>query len=371
MKNKFSLLEVILKQIKNEKFSMNELEVFDQARKAMHKANLDAFTDKKRGFLIPTERRTQEEDFVEWIQNRTLASEMMLIGKEQKFILPSVLEYSILKELGAFYFVPEISDASYGFFFFNDIYGSWVADDTEPTDDDTEIVVRGARFLPKRLEVCIDISRKSLEQGGPDIDNWLTENIIAAVACKLENTVFGLGASSEVRPQGMGYKITTGNDTKQAAVAPTYANIVALETEIAAINTNLRKFAYVTNPAGRRILRSVYRDNASENKSAFQDGKILDYPAHISNQVSGAAGSDGLGNLIIFGDWSQLAMCQFGAYEIIVDPYTLKKAGKVQLQINSYWDFKGLKGTALTSTGEETQPDEYVGFASLAIKDAV
>lgn len=368
MRNKFSLHQVILKQIRNEKFTMCELEVSDEGRNAMKDAHLFLSVDKK-SFYIPVEHRTQEEEFVEHILNRTAASEMMLIGKEQHFILPSVLEYGILKELGVSLFRPALNDASFGFAFNNDIFASWLEDDTEPIDDQTAISVGGARFLPKRLEVCIDVSRKTLEQGGPDIENWLRENIIAAVETKVENTVFGIGASSEFRPQGIGYKITTGNTTGRVAIVPTYEDIVALEEENAAINTNLRKFAYVTNPAGRRILRSLFKGVNASEISVFHDGKIVDYPAHISNQVSGAAGSDGLGNLIIFGDWSQLALCQFGAFEILVDPFTLKKQGKVQLQISSFWDFKGMKGTALTAPAEQTQPDEYAfAFSSLAIK---
>jgi hypothetical protein len=167
----------------------------------------------------------------------------------------------------------------------------------------------------------------------------------------------------------MGYAITTGAETKRNAIVPTYSDIVALEEAVSGLTVPIENYAFITNPAGRRILRKIYKDEDAGGEPVYKDGKINDYPAFISNLVSGQAGADGLGNLLLYGNWKDLAILQFGAYDIIADPFTLKKQGKIQLNINAYFDFKGLRGSLPTSAVGQTQPNDYaISFSSLAIK---
>ena len=41
---------------------------------------------------------------------------------------------------------------------------------------------------------------------------------------------------------------------------------------------------------------------------------------------------------MIFGNWEELIIAQWGGIDLIVDPYTLKNKGMVELTVNSYWD---------------------------------
>lgn len=46
---------------------------------------------------------------------------------------------------------------------------------------------------------------------------------------------------------------------------------------------------------------------------------------------------------IIFGNWSDLVIGQWGALDIITNPYTHVREGMVEITINSYWDFKTIR----------------------------
>jgi hypothetical protein len=41
---------------------------------------------------------------------------------------------------------------------------------------------------------------------------------------------------------------------------------------------------------------------------------------------------------MIFGNWEDLIIAQFGGLDIIVDPYTSKTTGLTELQVDSFWD---------------------------------
>jgi hypothetical protein len=54
------------------------------------------------------------------------------------------------------------------------------------------------------------------------------------------------------------------------------------------------------------------------------------YRAEASNQVSKTLGG-GSEHGIVFGVWSQLIVGEWGAVEIITDPYALKKQGMIEV----------------------------------------
>jgi hypothetical protein len=98
-------------------------------------------------------------------------------------------------------------------------------------------------------------------------------------------------------------------------------------------------------------------------------GKVNSYPLLVTNSCSGIASTDNTGDLLVFGNWKDLCICEWGGADITVDPYTLAVNGLVRITINYYVDAKGLRGAANTSTHAATDPDQYaISFASIAIK---
>jgi len=368
MKQKTLLLDLINKSLRNEKFDMDELEIMEIAKADKKAAGLGHLNNTKGQVSIPLSFKTEADEWLKQRNNaRDIGTHQYLIGTIQDYIINPITEKSVFIQAGALFMPKQIEDVKVPSF--SGILASWVDDETEPESDGDEITISGTSFAPKRLYICLDVPRSLLVQGGIEAEMWLRDNITAALAAKVDATMGGIAASGTNKPQGMGYAITTGMDTKQNAIVPTYSDIVALEEAVDGLNVPIENYAFITNPAGRRILRKIYKDETAGGEPVFKDGKINDYPAHISNLVSSQAGADGLGNLLLYGNWKDLAILQFGAYDIIADPFTLKKQGKIQLNINAYFDFKGLRGSAPTSATEQTQDNDYaISFSSLAIK---
>ena len=367
MRKKFFLLNTIEKILKKQKFDMDELQIMDQARRGLKASEVSALSDKGNCTLVPLSVPPEDEDFRFTGVKRGIDTEQYLIGSGNQYIINPISEVSVFIQAGARYMPLQTRDIKIPSF--SGILAQWLDAGSEPADDGDEITIDGSLYQPKRLYALLDIPYKLIYQGGPEVERWLRDNITAAIAQKVDETIGGVLAATAYRPQGAGYKITTGLDTKQNALVPTYDNIAAMEDELGGLNAPLSDFAYITNAAGRRILRTVFKDPTGNSRPVYEREKLNDYRLFASNFVSNAAGADGLGNLLLFGLWKDLIIAQFGAYIIQVDPYTLKLQGKIQLGINAYFDFKGARGSKATDDGGVTDPDQYAySFSSLAIK---
>jgi hypothetical protein len=203
--------------------------------------------------------------------------------------------------------------------------------------------------------------------GGPAANDYLIGLLIEATANKLEEAVLGILARSAVQPQGMGYKITGGNSSSRPSVVPSLAVLTAMENEVADLKAYRGKLGWITSPKGKSILRRTMIEIGQTESILQKGGFINDLPLYVSQWASDAAGSGGDGSLLLFGNWADLMICQFGAYQLTLDMYSQSKNNIARIFVDSYWDVKGMRFPA-TSTGVGTQNDEYVGFASMPIK---
>jgi hypothetical protein len=70
--------------------------------------------------------------------------------------------------------------------------------------------------------------------------------------------------------------------------------------------------------------------------------------------------------MVVFGNWADLMIGQWGGYDITIDPYTAAKTNQVVIVINAYFDAKGLRGVNGTSGADL---DEYaLSFGAESIK---
>ena len=225
-------------------------------------------------------------------------------------------------------------------------------------------------FKPRlRLSARVDVSKTVIQQGGPEVESLLYNLILAAVASKLENFIFGVAGALSTTIQGMGYKCTSGTMSRKNSKAPTFDDLLALEEEVNNNGSYRGKLGFITSGKGAIILKKKERIAGMGFPSLLENDLINGYPAYFSNNVSNAAGTDGAGSLLIFGDWSQLAIVQFGGYVIEPDPFSLATLNILRINVNAFFDVKGLRGAASTDNSDVTAPDDYaIAFASIPIK---
>ena len=72
----------------------------------------------------------------------------------------------------------------------------------------------------------------------------------------------------------------------------------------------------------------------------FENGTVDGTPVYISNNMPGSIG-------LYYGDFSNLAIAQWGGIDLTVDPYTQAASGKIRLVINAFFDAKLLRAGAI------------------------
>ena len=186
---------------------------------------------------------------------------------------------------------------------------------------------------PKRLTTYIDISKQFLAQDSVAAEQMLLNDIVNAIGEKLESTILGKEAGSATQPAGLFYSAPA------ISGSASWANIVAMETAVDTSNANIGNLKYITNAGGKGVLKTTVK--ATNTGDFLMDGtEVNGYPILTSNAVAKQlqTGANEFG--IVYGNWNDLVIGQWGALDLVVDPYTVATEGKVRIVINSYWDAK-------------------------------
>lgn len=180
---------------------------------------------------------------------------------------------------------------------------------------------------PKRLTAYIDISKQFLAQDSAGAEAMIRQDLVNAINTKLEQTILGSGAGSATTPKGM------SNNIVPTTIAD-FAGITALEAKVEAANV-LGECKYIVSPTLKGKLRNMAK-SAKTTQLVMEGGEIDGTPVLTTSNASS----------IIYGDWSNLAVGQWGSVDITVDPYSRAANGEVRLVVNAYFDAKVLRPEA-------------------------
>ena len=210
----------------------------------------------------------------------------------------------------------------------------------------------GARTLgPHALQCTTSISRQLLGQSSPDLDAWIHTRLAKAHALSLDNAAIN-GTGNSGQPLGLLATPGIGSVAIGASGgAPTSDTINALESAVAAATGDDPSCGFLTNSTMRSKLRKVPAIDTGTTP-LWIGGKLLDSPAAVSNQVPAnlTKGANSDCSAIIFGAWDQWLIGEFdGALEVIVDPYSQKKGGMVELTSFGMYDCVALQAAAFAA----------------------
>jgi HK97 family phage major capsid protein len=290
-----------------------------------------------------------------------------IVQEDKRAILPPLVDKLIFSQAGATFMpglVGNVSIPSYA--------GTAVAWKGEVvTAVDGGGAFTEVNFTPKRLTGFINVSKTFLAQDGVGAERLLLDNIANAVARMLEKTILGPSTVSADQPSGIGYKLNTASASTKAVLTGatiTWAKMVGLEKDVDTSNALQGNLAYMTNAIGRGILKTVDKGTANDTGDYLmsEDNYMNGYPVLVTNSIVSTYGQGGDGNMVVFGNWADLMIGQWGGYDITIDPYTAAKTNQVVIVINAYFDAKGLRGVNGTAAANL---DEYaLSFAAESIK---
>jgi HK97 family phage major capsid protein/HK97 family phage prohead protease len=174
---------------------------------------------------------------------------------------------------------------------------------------------------PKSVGAFTDFSRKLLLQSSVDVENMIRNDLAQVLALEIDRAaLYGSGSSN----QPTGLKSITGVNTVDLAAyaTPTWAEIVGMESQIAADNADVGTMKYLVNAIGRGNCKTTPK-TSGQPIFLMENGEMNGYGVEVSNQV--AAGDIWFGNFadLILGFWSGL--------DLLVDPYTMSTSGSVRV----------------------------------------
>jgi HK97 family phage prohead protease len=183
---------------------------------------------------------------------------------------------------------------------------------------------------PKRLTAYVDLSKMLLVQDTVGIENMIRQDLINAINDKLEGTILGVEAGSATQPAGMFAGVTP--------VAVTdFASVVALEEVVEEANV-INPIKYIVSPKARANFRNMQKGTKNNTYLAYENGELDGTPVFSTSHVVS-------GDFVV-GDFTNLAIGQFGGIDITVDPYTKAAEGQIRLVVNAYFDSKVLRANA-------------------------
>lgn len=193
-------------------------------------------------------------------------------------------------------------------------------------------------LTPHRLTAYVDISKQLLAQDSLDVENVIRQDLINAINSKLEATILGSGDGKEggsavIAPIGMRNGITATNVT-------TFADLCALEATLDDANI-IGERVYVLSNKAKAALRGMIKGTNSTGM-VYENGMVDGLRAYDTSNM-GTGAND---KAFIVGDWSNLAIGNWGGIDIVVDPYTVAIAGQIRIVINAFFDAKKLRASA-------------------------
>lgn len=214
----------------------------------------------------------------------------------------------------------------------------WVAESGAPTESQPSF--DQVPMSPKTVGAYSDISRKLLLQSSMDVEGFVRNDLANVVGRAIDlAAINGSGASNQptgiLNTSGIG-DVAGGTN----GLAPTWAHIIELWSDIAVANADFGTIGILTNAKVIGKLMSTLKasgvagyivENFPDDSGITNTGGVR---TGVSNQVPSnltKGTSSGVCSALINGNWNDLIIGQWGALDLMVDPYTGSTSGTVRV----------------------------------------
>ena len=209
---------------------------------------------------------------------------------------------------------------------------TWEGETDEAANTDPS--TRKVNLTPSRLAAITTVSKQLLNQSSINVEQWVRDELSNAIARAVDSAAIS-GNGADIN----GILGTSGVNEITFGGAVTRAKLVNLMTKIATSDYNSENMAWLMNPVLVGELMSLKTDGGSglfDMETAVSS--LLGYQVARTTLVpTNIAGSK---TAVIFGDFSNVVVANWGGVDIIIDPYVRAAFGQVRMIINSYWDVK-------------------------------
>jgi len=215
--------------------------------------------------------------------------------------------------------------------------------------DDADASTPGSSVVsmsPNRLTSILGYSRQLLLQSSSDVEAYLINDLLRSISQNVELAAINGEGNNNV-PEGILETDNIGDvEGGTNGLIPTFGHIVDLETKVSVEDADVGSLGYLTNSKVRGKLKQTLKDSGVSGYIWEEGNELNGYRAAVTNLVPSDL-TKGTANetcsAIIFGNFNDLIIGNWGGMDIVVDPYTAKKKGVVEIAANTYWDVAVLR----------------------------
>ena len=186
---------------------------------------------------------------------------------------------------------------------------------------ESELTVGNVSLSPKTLGAFTDVTRQLMIQSSIDVENLVRNDLAASMAIAIDDAALE-GSGSSGNPTGITNTSGINTVSLSSAAAPTFAEMVSMETAVRVDNALLGDLAYIVHPTNYGTLKTTEKASNTAQFVAVND-EINGYRAVVSPQLTA--------NNYVFGNFNDLLIGMFGGLDIVVDPYTSSSSGTVRI----------------------------------------
>ena len=268
--------------------------------------NLEKLTNIAGGYLVGTDYMAT--NFIEMLRNKMLVNQM---GAK------------VMSGLQGDVAIPKQTGGASTF---------WVSEGQAPQH--SQQAFGQVTLSPRSVAAYTDFTRKLVLQASPDIENLVRSDLATTLALELDRVAI---AGNGVGAEPVGIMNTAGIEEVAIVVdddahehALKWGKIVDLESKIAAKNADIGSLGYLCNANMRGLLKQkeVAPNTAKfiwENSGEPGFGMLNGYRVGTTNQMPA--------NTILFGNFADLIIGQWGVMDVLVDPYTLGTSGGIRIRV--------------------------------------
>ena len=273
-------------------------------------------------------------------------------GVEVASFIDQLQSNSVLVQAGANFYSGLTADRKFPIV--SSVSASFIGENLNGASDVTESGAFSTVTLePNKLISVVGMSAELMQQN-PGVEAALQRNMAQAITAQWEANLLAAADQSAGGPNSI-FADATSYATGTTDIA--IADILGVETAVLAnnINPNAARLAYVFNAsclgAAKALAGSDYVAGFMDN---FQK-TINTIPYYVSSNVGRAAdGSAGAGDYMLFGDFSDIHLGQFGGLSVLFDPYTNASKGLGRLVVTTLVDGKAARPTSTLQTFTDT-----------------
>lgn len=243
------------------------------------------------GYMVGTELRPQ--NFIDLLRARAVVAR---------------LGATMLPGLVGNVTIPKLTGAATGY---------WLANEATAITESQQTIGQLA-LSPKTVGAYTEISRLLMLQSTPAADQLILNDFARVIALAIDLAALeGTGAGGQ--PAGISVTAGIGSVTGTSLA---YAGVLDFQTDLAAGNALTTKCAYVTTPAVAGLLAQRQRFTSTDTplwSGGVLEGQMGGFMATTTTQITAAS--------MIFGDFSQVVIGEWGMFELALNPYASFAAG--------------------------------------------